>query len=95
MLGGLLVVQSMQFLMLDEGFGRASSGLVGRRSLSLGTLGPIVMVMNLLSTKSPLLLAFQLVIKKVESLFVCLRRADNREHALARFVMGFFGNRNL
>jgi hypothetical protein len=35
------------------------------------------------------------VIEEVKSLLVCLRRADNREHALTRFVMGFLCNGNL
>jgi len=75
--------------MLDKESERAGDRLVGGRNLSLHWG---LFFMSSLTTKPPLFLAFQLVIKEVESLLVCLGRTDDCEHALTGFVVGFLGN---
>lgn len=47
------------------------------------------LLLLLITTYASLLLALELVIEQEERLLVGLRRADNREHALASFVMRF------
>ena len=66
---------------------------MGERRLSLndGSL----FLLSFFAAEPPLLLALELMVEKVKGLLIRFRRADDREHALTRLVVGFLGDRNL
>ena len=67
--------------------------LAARRPLTLDDRG--LFLLGFFTAEPPLLFTLKLMVEKVESLLVCLRRANDREHALTRLVMWFLGDGNL